>query len=95
MRNFRCSTTAIFHRSLPARFVEDGSYLRLKTLRLGYTLPQNLLEKIQINNLGLYVQITNLFTITKYGGLDPELNSSGVSMGLDREPGNTRQICLV
>lgn len=65
-------------------FVEDGSYLRLKTLRLGYTLPKNLLERIQINNLGLYVQITNLFTITKYGGLDPESNSSGVSMGLDR-----------
>lgn len=65
-------------------FIEDGSYLRLKTLRLGYTLPTNLLERAQIKNLGLYVQVTNLFTLTKYGGLDPELNSSGVSMGLDR-----------
>ncbi len=65
-------------------FVEDGSFLRLKTLRLGYTLPQNLLERAQIKSLGLYVQVTNLFTLTKYSGLDPELNSSGVSMGLDR-----------
>ncbi len=65
-------------------FLEDGSYLRLKTLRLGYTLPTSLLERAQIKSLGLYVQVTNLFTLTKYGGLDPELNSSGVSMGLDR-----------
>jgi TonB-linked SusC/RagA family outer membrane protein len=65
-------------------FIEDGSYLRLKTLRLGYTLPQSLLERAQIKSLGLYLQVTNVFTISKYGGLDPELNSSGVSMGLDR-----------
>lgn len=65
-------------------FVEDGSFLRLKTLRLGYQVPQNLINRAQIKNLGLYVQVTNLFTLTKYGGLDPELNSSGVSMGLDR-----------
>ncbi len=65
-------------------FVEDGSFLRLKTLRLGYTVPQSLINRAQIKNLGLYVQVTNLFTLTKYGGLDPELNSSGVSMGLDR-----------
>jgi TonB-dependent starch-binding outer membrane protein SusC len=65
-------------------FIEDGSYLRLKTLRLGYTLPTSLLERAQIKSLGLYLQVTNLFTLTKYGGLDPELNSSGVSMGLDR-----------
>ncbi len=65
-------------------FVEDGSFLRLKTLRLGYTVPNQLLQRVQIKNLSLYAQITNLFTITKYGGLDPELNSSGVSMGLDR-----------
>ncbi|MBW6536911.1 MAG: TonB-dependent receptor [Mariniphaga sp.] len=65
-------------------FIEDGSYLRLKTLRLGYSVPQSLLNRAQIKNLGLYVQVSNLFTLTKYGGLDPEVNSSGVSMGLDR-----------
>jgi len=65
-------------------FVEDGSYLRLKTLRLGYTVPQSLLDRAQIRSLRLYAQVSNLFTITNYSGLDPELNSSGVSMGLDR-----------
>ncbi|MGM0620811.1 MAG: SusC/RagA family TonB-linked outer membrane protein [Bacteroidota bacterium] len=65
-------------------FVEDGSFLRLKTLRVGYTIPQSLLERAQIKRLNIYAQVTNLFTITGYSGLDPELNSSGVSMGLDR-----------
>jgi len=65
-------------------FVEDGSFLRLKTLRLGYTVPQNFLNRAQIKSLGLYVQVTNVFTLTKYSGLDPEVESSGVSMGLDR-----------
>lgn len=65
-------------------FVEDGSFFRLKTLRFGYNVPQNLLGRAQIKNLGIYIQVTNLFTITKYSGLDPELYSSGVSMGLDR-----------
>jgi hypothetical protein len=65
-------------------FLEDGSYLRLKTLRLGYTFPKNILERAQINNLRIYVQVSNLFTITDYSGLDPELNSSGDDMGLDQ-----------
>lgn len=65
-------------------FVEDGSFLRLKTLRLGYTVPQSLLDRAQIKSLNIYAQVSNLFTLTKYSGLDPELNSSGVSMGLDR-----------
>ncbi len=65
-------------------FVEDASFLRLKNLRLGYTVPQTILNKAQIKSLRFYVQATNLFTITKYSGLDPELNSSGSSMGLDQ-----------
>jgi hypothetical protein len=65
-------------------FVEDGSYLRLKTLRLGYTVPQSLLDRAQIRSLRIYAQVSNLFTLTSYSGLDPELNSSGVSLGLDR-----------
>jgi TonB-linked SusC/RagA family outer membrane protein len=65
-------------------FVEDGSFLRLKSLRLGYSFPQSLTQKAKLQSLRLYVQATNLFTITKYSGLDPELNASGMSMGLDR-----------
>jgi len=65
-------------------FLEDGSFLRMKSLRLGYTVPSSVLSKVQIKSLRFYVQATNLFTMTKYGGLDPELNSSGDSMGLDQ-----------
>ncbi len=64
-------------------FIEDGSYLRMKNLRLGYTLPSSILERAQIKSLGLYVQVTNVFTLTKYSGLDPEINLSGADMGLD------------
>ena len=64
-------------------FVEDGSFLRLKTLRLGYSLPKDFVGKAQIRSVNLYVQLTNLFTLTKYSGLDPELYRTGVGMGLD------------
>ncbi|MEX2372046.1 MAG: TonB-dependent receptor [Bacteroidales bacterium] len=65
-------------------FVEDASFLRLKNLRLSYSLPQSLLNRIQIQNVRVYGQVTNLFTLTNYSGLDPEYNSSGSTMGLDR-----------
>jgi len=65
-------------------FIEDGSFLRLKSLRLGYTLPQTVASKVKLQSVRLYVQATNLLTFTKYSGLDPELNSSGMSMGVDR-----------
>jgi TonB-linked SusC/RagA family outer membrane protein len=62
-------------------FVENGTFTRLKNLRLGYTFPQSLLNKIKVQSIRLYVQATNLFTITKYRGLDPEYNSGGNSVG--------------
>jgi hypothetical protein len=65
-------------------FIEDASFLRLKSLRLGYTLPTSILNKAQIKNVKVYAQVTNLFTITKYSGLDPEYNTQGSAMGLDR-----------
>ena len=65
-------------------YVEDGSFLRLKSLRLGYRVPQQMLNRMQIQNLRLYCQVTNLFTFTSYSGLDPELHASGGAMGLDR-----------
>lgn len=57
-----------------SRFLEDGSYLRLKNLQLGYTF--NLPESWKISNLRLYFAATNLFTITGYDGLDPEMTVS-------------------
>ncbi len=65
-------------------YLEDASFLRLKNLRLGYTIPQHLSNRIQILNARVYFQVTNLFTITNYSGLDPEFNSSVTQMGLDQ-----------
>ncbi len=64
-------------------FIEDGSYLRLKSVRLGYTIPKNILQRAQIKSLRVYAQVTNLFTLTNYSGLDPEINASGTYMGMD------------
>jgi hypothetical protein len=55
----------------------------LKTLQLGYTIPSNLLSKISIQSLRVYVQVVNLFTITKYSGMDPEISGSDISFGID------------
>ena len=56
-------------------FVEDGSYLRMKVLQLGYQLPQRLTEKAFIKKLRFFVQAENLFTITGYTGYDPEVGT--------------------
>jgi len=54
-------------------YVEDGSYLRLKNLQFGYTLPTSLTKKIGVKNFRIYSTFDNLLTLTKYSGLDPEL----------------------
>lgn len=56
-------------------YVEDGSYMRLRNLQLGYTIPESILSKASIKSLRVYVQAVNLFTITKYSGLDPEIQA--------------------
>lgn len=53
-------------------YIEDGSYLKLKSLTLGYTLPKNILDKVKLYHARVYVQAQNLFTITNYKGADPE-----------------------
>ena len=66
--------------NLSDRYLEDGSFVRLRTLTLGYTLPAAAIAKARLNSVRVYVQAANLFTITPYSGLDPEVNSqSGVS----------------
>lgn len=55
------------------RFVEDGKYLRLKNVTLGYTLPASLLKKAYISNLRIYMSAQNLLTLTNYSGFDPEV----------------------
>jgi hypothetical protein len=63
-----------------SRFVENGAYLRLKNIQLGYTLPKNISKKAYIERCRIYVAANNLFTITKYTGYDPEIGS-GVDYG--------------
>ena len=76
-------------------FIEDGSFLRMKNLQIGYVMPQSLAGKIGLQSIRIYGQVTNLFTWTKYSGLDPELNSSGTSLGFDQGSWPTpRQIML-
>ena len=58
------------------QYLEDASYLRLQTMTVGYTLPKALLKKISISNIRLYLTASNLFTITGYSGVDPEVNAS-------------------
>ena len=81
-----------------SRFLEDGSFLRLRNLSFGYTLPKTWIARAGIENLRVYVNITNLFTITNYSGADPEGNTAadythGTVQGLDFAiPPQPRQI---
>lgn len=61
------------------RYVEDGSYLRMKNISFGYTFPKKWISKVGIENLRLYCNIQNLFTITGYDGYDPEIGVSTMS----------------
>ena len=65
-------------------FVEDATYLRLKSLQLGYAIPVKFLKKINVERARVYVQGQNLFTLSKFTGLDPGLSTSGsdLSMGV-------------
>ena len=63
---------------------------------LGYTLPASFLQKFKINKFRVYAEVTNLFTITQYKGLDPELPGGTASFGIDNGnyPNNQRQYLL-
>ena len=73
---------------LSTRYIEDGSYLRIKNLTLGYTFPKKWMQKIKFENIRVYCNIQNLYTFTKYSGYDPEVgastqDSSGYAYGVD------------
>ena len=73
---------------LSDRYVEDGSYLRIKNITLGYNFPKSLLSRAKIDNIRVYCNIQNLYTFTKYTGYDPEVgastqDSSGLTFGVD------------
>ncbi len=64
---------------LSTRFVEDGSYLRLKTLTISYSLPDALMSKMKLGGITVYLTGENLWTLTSYSGFDPEVNAFGYS----------------
>ena len=63
-----------------SRFVENGSFISLDNVSLGYSLPKSLIEKIKVDNFRIFLQGQNLMMITKYKGLDPEMESAGVDL---------------
>jgi len=63
--------------SLSSRYLEDASFIRLKHISFGYNLPSKTAQKIGFAKLRAYVQASNIFTITNYGGLDPEVSATG------------------
>jgi len=63
-------------------YLEDGDYLRLKTIQIGYSLPDSILDKLGIDKLRIYYTAENLLTFTKYSGYDPEIG--GGIFGIDR-----------
>jgi hypothetical protein len=72
--SFRDQTNNIKEPS--SRFLEDASYARLKNVQIGYTIPKKIAGKLHIKGLRVYLTGTNLVTITKYKGLDPEMHIS-------------------
>ncbi len=77
-------------------YVENGSYFRAKNISIGFTLPDRIMKGAGIKSLRLYIQAANLFTVTKYNGLDPEIKSSSTTdvtqLGVDEGPyPSTRQ----
>ncbi|MBN1127415.1 MAG: SusC/RagA family TonB-linked outer membrane protein [Chitinispirillaceae bacterium] len=89
----RMSANDANNRFISDRYVEDGSYARVKTLQLGYTLNESLSGKFLVKKCRFYVGAENLFTLTRYTGLEPEVGlteartgtkNSALSIGLDR-----------
>ncbi|WP_109436768.1 MULTISPECIES: SusC/RagA family TonB-linked outer membrane protein [Aquimarina] len=77
--------SAISYSPVTDIFLEDGDYIRLRNIQLGYSLPKDILEKNGISKLRIYLGASNLLTITDYTGFDPEVGGDGLfSRGLDR-----------
>jgi TonB-dependent starch-binding outer membrane protein SusC len=86
----RLNSNDTFSQQISTYFVEDGSYMRIKNIQLTYNVPATLLKKIKLSSMQVYVQGQNLLTLTKYKGLDPDINirNSGadnqdIHMGID------------
>ena len=74
----------ISNRFFSSYYIENGAFLRIRNMQLGYTLPNNLLKKAGLNSVRIFVAAQNLFTFTKYSGWDPEVGSLLVTPGGDQ-----------
>jgi hypothetical protein len=66
-----------------SRYIEDGSFVKLDNVRLGYTLPKDITKKVSIESVRVFAQGQNLLTSTKYSGLDPEMVGGTGFSGVD------------
>ena len=75
-----------FNARVSDRFVEDGSYIRLKNVQIGYNLPRSIISKLKMEKFRIYLSAQNLLTITDYSGLDPEIGATqgALDLGIDR-----------
>jgi hypothetical protein len=84
-RYHKISQNQGLNNSISDYFVEDGSYMRLKNVQLGYTFASKWLQQIKLSQLRIYVAAENLLTITGYSGLDPEIGSADPKLtGIDQ-----------
>jgi TonB-linked SusC/RagA family outer membrane protein len=72
----QASSSSNYNYVFSDRFIEDGSYLRIQNVSLGYNLPQKITRPLGIENVKIYANLQNLYTWTKYRGYDPEVGSS-------------------
>ena len=83
--NIPRATSSSSNRVFSSRIIEDGSFLRLKTVTLGYSVPKKMLSRFKIDRLRIYFAAQNLFTLSNYSGYDPEVSikDSALTPGLD------------
>ncbi|MEH0156016.1 TonB-dependent receptor [Limibacter armeniacum] len=74
--------------------LEDGSFVRVKNIQLGYTLPNTIAEKAGLSRARLYMSVQNLYTWTKYSGFDPEIGGGGLEYGVDKGAYPQSQVIL-
>lgn len=82
---YKISQNAGLNTNVSDYFVEDGSFLRMKNLQIGYSIPESFLSKARISQIRVYAAAQNLFTVTGYSGLDPEMGATDPKLtGIDQ-----------
>ena len=79
-------TDATNNKQMSTRFLENGDYLKLKNIQLGYNLGSKTLTRLMIKSMRIYASVQNVFTITKYSGLDPEMTTSANAASANEGP---------